>query len=225
MLVLAAPLLVTAACAEGGDVVPPTTPTCPDAPTLATLSDHAEALRGAAALLAGHLGEREAVGFFLFPHLAVQRSSVFAGPLVMVCSERLRYDEYCEEEDGLCSQIECTGEGASWIMHFRLEAPVPDEVTYDAAEVHAHWVDRDDGITFSSASQAGAWSLSGAGRMDTDSLEVEETYPQLVAGATTTLTSADTSAGQHDGAIAIDGTVVATQDPTTGAYVAVDACR
>jgi len=47
----------------------------------------------------------------------------------------------------------------------------------------------------------------------------------LVEGSTTKLTISDTSAGIHGGNIQIDGTVVATPDPSTGAYVGTVDCR
>lgn len=220
LLLLTFPALLMA-CA--GDDAGPSDPTCLDESSLARLDEHAEALRFSAAMLAGHPGPREAIGFFVFPGLEVQRAAVYAGPLVMECADALLYDEYCEE-DGLCSQIECTGAGTSWEMHFRLQAPVAAEISYESATVDTAWSDGDDGITFTITSEAGDWSMTATGRMDTDSLELTEELPGLVVDATTTLTIMDDSEGNHGGSITIDGEIVAAPD-ADGQYVAVEACR
>ena len=195
---------------------------CLDDETLAALNDHAEALRVSAAMLAGHPGALEAIGFFQFVGLEVQRVAVYAGPLVMKCSEPNTYDEYCED-DGLCSQIECTGVGTSWEMHFRLDAPAAGDISYDEATIDTAWSEGDDGITFTTASAATGpedldWSVSATGRMDTDSFELEESYARLVPDGSTSLIIADTSEGVHGGMITIGGEVVATVD-TDGIYV------
>lgn len=215
-----------AACADDGDGS--SDATCLDADALAHLDQHAESLRFAAAMLATHPGPREAVGFYVFPGLEVQRIAVYAGPLVMECSTAMSYDEYCEE-DGLCSQIECTGEGTSWEFHFWLDAPVAADISYDTATVDTAWSEGDDGITFEIASTAtGAddrdWSMTGSGRMGIDSVDVEETYPGIVPGSVTVLTIADGSQGTHTGSITVDGEVVAEPD-AAGTFVAVEACR
>ena len=202
--------------------------TCLDAEALALLDQHAEHMRVAAAMLATHPGPREATGFFLFPGLGVQRIAVFAGPLVMECSTAMSYDEFCEE-DGLCSQIECTGVGTSWEMHFRLAAPIADDISYQTAAVDTAWSEGDDGITFDMVSKAtGAddrdWSMTAHGRMDTDTVDLEETYAGVVPDAVTVLTMADDSAGTHTGSITVDGEIVAEPD-ASGKFVAIEACR
>ena len=215
LILLAAILPACGADDSGGD------PSCLDADTLDMLSQHAEKLRASAAFLAGHPGETEAIGFFEFPELSVERASVYAGPLIMVCSDPLVYDEYCEE-DGLCSQIECTGDGAGWEMHFRLMDAAEG---YETATVDTAWADGDTGITYVTAADAGMWSLTGSGRMDVDTAEMEETYPDLVEGATVTLTLTETSDGDHGGQLELDGEVIATPDATTGALVPAGDCR
>jgi hypothetical protein len=218
---------VLAACGDGnddgdtdagvGDDV------CLDAGTLSSLSEHAEQLRASAAYLSGHPGAAEAVGFFDFPALAVKRLGVYAGPLVMVCSEPHVYEEFCEE-DGLCSQIECTGEGASWLMHFWLQGPVSGEVDYESATIDTAWADGDDGIEFTMASSAGAWSLTGSGAMGPETMTVEETYPDLLASAPVVVMMANTAAGGHEGSITVGGEVVATTDAQSGDFVSADRC-
>ncbi len=196
---------------------------CLGVDALAKLNTHAEDLRVSAAMLAGHPGPREAIGFFRFVGLEVQRTAVYAGPLVMACTEPLVYDEFCEE-DGLCSQIECTGDGAGWEMHFGLQMPTTGEVAYQSATVDTAWADGADGIAVAMAADAGDWSMTGSGAMDTESFELEETYPSLRAGGPTVLTIADTSEGVHGGTITIGGEVVAEVD-VDGIYVPTAACQ
>jgi hypothetical protein len=192
---------------------------CLGSAELAALNQHAEQLRASSALLAGHPGAREAIGFFHFVDLEVQRVSVYAGPLIMECSEPSQYDPYCEK-DGLCSQIECTGDGAGWEMHFWLQAPTG---AYQTATIDTAWVDGDDGITFTAASDAGAWSLAATGRMDADSAEIEETYGALSEAGDVVLTIIDTSEGVHGGTITLAGEVVAEVD-AEGTYLPSAAC-
>jgi hypothetical protein len=202
---------------------------CLDASTIEILDVHAEQMRISAELLAGHAGEREATAFFQFPGMEPGRSALYAGPLVETCTAPLLYDEYCDEE-GLCSRLECTGMGAGWEFHLRLAAAtVSGNFRYESATVDTAWADGDDGITFLVASEAtGAnatdWSVDGHGRMDTDSLELEERYPGLVSSGTTVLTLHDDET-THSGSIAIDDVVVAEANPTTGRFTAVATCR
>lgn len=215
-------LSTVAGCSNDSTTGPDGTPAlCVDPAILEVLDAHAEQLRVAAAQLAGHPGEREAVGFFLFPHLDVQRTAVYAGPLVAVCSEPLRYDPFCEH-DGLCGRIQCTGERAGWVMNFRLQQRVPGNVDYDRAIVETAWADGDDGITFVMRSVAGDgdrdWSVAGHGRMDTGSVTVTETYARLSPEGPVVLTLSEAIAGTHAGTITVAGQVVATADPAAGLY-------
>jgi hypothetical protein len=192
---------------------------CLEPATLTTLDMHIELMRAVAAMLAGHPGEREATGFFIFPELDVQRVAVYAGPLVETCSTAMSYDEYCEEDD-LCSQIECTGEGAGWIMHFRLAQPAGD---YTSATVDVSWLDAATGVTFETASSAGAWSVTGDGAMDTTMSMTHESYPSLLAAGTIEVMVSDTSEGVHTGSVTVGGEAIATVD-AAGRLVAAGAC-
>lgn len=223
-------LLGTTLMACGGDDAGdnPGSSSCIDDATLTTLSEHAEMLRMSAALLAGHPQAREATGFFRFPGLEVGRTAVFAGPLIMKCAEAMSYDEFCED-DGLCSRIECTGEGAGWEMHFWLPAPIEGEVAYASASVDTVWADGDTGITFTAASQVADgedrdWSMSASGRMDVDWFEIEEIYPGLVTDDATVLTIMDTSEGVHGGTLTVGGIPIATPDAATGVYARTVSC-
>jgi len=221
-------LPVVAGCGHDSGTGPDPTPAlCLDPALLDALDAHAQQLRFAAQLLAGHPGEREAVGFFLFPGLDVQRTAVYAGPLVEACSEPLLYDKYCED-DGLCSRIECTGEGAGWVMHFRLQRRVTGAVDYNAAIVDTAWADGDDGITFEIGSTAGDgdrdWSVAGDGRMDIDSVTVTETYAELAPEGSVVLTLSEEITGTHAGTITVAGQVVAIADPAAGRYRPAEGC-
>jgi hypothetical protein len=221
-------LLVIISGLAGCSGAPGTSPACLDASTLEILTAHAEQMRISAELLAGHAGEREATAFFQFPGLELNRSALYAGPLVATCSVPLLYDEYCEE-DGLCSRLECTGMGAGWEFHLYLAAAtVSGSFRYESASVDTAWADGDDGITFLIASEAtGAgetdWSVDGQGRMDTNSLDLEERYPGLVPSGTVTLTLREDET-THSGSIAIDDVAVAEMNPTTGRFTPVGTC-
>ena len=190
---------------------------CPSAEVLAAIDQHAHDLVATAGLLAGHPGASEANGFLLAPGLPAPPaiSAVFAGPLIMPCSAPLLYDPYCEE--GRCSQIECTGEGAGWIMHFWLEpAFTADDWDFDDVTVDSLWVDGDPGITFDIATVSTGpdgvdMSMMGDGAMDLDGMTVTEVFANLHDAGPTTLEYTDDAVG-FSGQLTIADVVVATVD-------------
>lgn len=185
---------------------------------LGLMQAHLDDLDATAGLMAGHPGELEATGFFLAPGLprppAV--SNVFAGPLIQVCSAPMFYDPYCEE--GRCSRIECTGDGAGWIFHFYLQTEPFQSGgwSFAHANVDIAWADGATGVTFTIDVAATGpanhdWTLSGTGAMDTAQLDVTESFPSLFAAGASTLTYTDTPQG-FTGALVVAGVTVATAD-------------
>ena len=200
---------------------------CVPASLLSTMDALVEEFRLSADLAQTHPGPREAVGFYLFPKLDLKRAGVFAGPLIMECNGAFMYDEFCEE-DGLCSRIECTGQGASWKMHFYVKSPVGTDPSYQVANVTTAWADGATGLTFeTSATTSGTedWSMTGSGAMDLELLDLKLTYPSLVPGGAVELTARVEQDGVHRGEVTVAGDVAATADPVTGRYVAVDDCN
>jgi hypothetical protein len=190
---------------------------CPSAEVLAAIDQHAHDLVATAGLLAGHPGPSEANGFLLAPGLPSPPaiSAVFAGPLIMPCSAPLSYDPYCEE--GRCSQIECTGEGAGWIMHFWLQpASMSGDWDFDDVTVDSLWIDGNPGLTFDIATVSTGpdgvdMSMTGNGEMDLGGMTVTETFPALHDAGPTTLEYTDDAAG-FSGQLTIADVVVATVD-------------
>ena len=190
---------------------------CPAADVLAAIDQHAHDLVTTAGLLAGHPSASEATGFLLAPALPSPPaiSSIFAGPLIMPCSTPLTYDAYCA--DGACSQIECTGDGAGWIMHFWLPAPlVSGGWTFDEVTVDVAWADGAPGVTFdigavSTAPNGEDMTMVGSGAMDQAGMTVTEVWANLDPAGPTTLEYTDGAAFSGD--LTIDTTVAATVDP------------
>lgn len=190
---------------------------CPPADILDAIDQHAHDLVTTAGLLAGHPSAAETIGFLLAPALPgpPASSAMFFGPLIMPCSMPLTYDAYCA--DGLCSQIECTGSGASWIMHFWLAAPpfAAGGWTYDDVTVDVAWTDGDPGVTFdiavvSTAPGGEDMAMTGSGAMDPAGMTVTEIFPALDAAGPATLEYTDGAA--FSGQLTIAGTVTATVD-------------
>lgn len=177
---------------------------------------HLADLVGIAELTATHPGPKEAVSFFTAPGYGTF-DVAYAGPLIMECSEPLMYDPYCEE--GRCSQISCTGQGAGWEVRTWLEpAPVTKgDFEFSAMETKTAWADGETGMSFTLTSTAVRgqedWSVSGLGTLNlAKTMTVEETFPALVPGATTVLT--DAVDGQvHAGALTVDGVEIAIVTP------------
>jgi hypothetical protein len=224
------------ACSCGGesspglpDAGPPEGP-CPSPEILAVLDDHIAQLGASGEMPAGHPGEREATAFFLFPGLESGTAAILAGPLVMSCSSAISYDEYCGKEEGYCSQIECTGEGASWIMHLRLAGRlVIGEWELISATVDNHWAEGQLGTTFTIAADITGpggtdFSFSGEGTMDPQAVMITETYPSLLGDGSLTVTFTETPTS-HAGQVTVDGDLVATADPGSGLLVLSGRCQ
>jgi hypothetical protein len=185
---------------------------------LATLQEHLDSLVATAQVMAGHPGPVEATGFLLAPGLPSPPavSNVFAGPLIMECATAMSYDPYCEP-DGRCSQIECTGRGAGWIMHHWVD-PTPftsGRWSFEEARADTRWADGATGVTFelevTATGEGNDWSMTGTGLMDLEVMEVSEQYPGLFeAGQAEVILSASPEA--TTGAVVIDGITVAATD-------------
>ncbi|MBL9100965.1 MAG: hypothetical protein JNL82_08405 [Myxococcales bacterium] len=176
---------------------------------------HIADLTGIAGLLAGHPGPLEATSFYTAPGFAMSQVS-FAGPLVMTCSMPLMYDMFCEQ--GHCSQLSCTGEGAGWSVRTWLE-PAPTSqngFTYDSIEVVCDWADGAPGISYTRAATASRgredWTVTGQGTMGPTTMTVDEMFPGLVPGASTVLTDMAVD-GVHEGALTVDGVEIAIVTP------------
>ncbi|MBL8739862.1 MAG: hypothetical protein JNK04_02175, partial [Myxococcales bacterium] len=162
---------------------------CVPADVLAELNEFVTTFGQAAALLAGHPGPSEATGFYLAPGLPEPPAVVatFAGPLIMVCSDPLLYDPYCEQ--GHCSRIECTGDGAAWDFHFYLDGPFQsDDFSFSQLDIDHHWADGAAGTTFDFALAATGpadrvWDATGTGALDLESGALELTFPDLLGHA------------------------------------------
>jgi hypothetical protein len=219
-------VLLLVACAEDGDEE---TTACLPMEVLAAIDQHATDLAATAAGLAGHPSRVEATGFFLAPGLPAPPalSASFAGPLVMVCSEPLVYDPFCEE--GRCSQLECTGRGAGWRNHLWLEQPVQnDGWLIEEVDVSIVWEEGGTGTSFTIETIATApngrdASMTANGVMDVDTLGVVERFTELHPEGETKLVYIDDPSG-HRGRLTIDDEMGAEVD-AMGRLVPADACR
>jgi hypothetical protein len=200
---------------------------CLPADVLTELNTFLTSFGQASALLAGHPGPSEATGFFLAPGLPEPPAvvAIFAGPLVMVCSEPLLYDPYCEE--GRCSRIECTGDGAGWDFHFYLDSPLQsDGFSFSQLDIDHHWADGASGTTFDFALVAmgpedRSWDATGTGALDLESGALDLTFPDLL-GHAADLTYLSAPSGD-EGTLIVDGVTVATVNGS-GQLVATGDC-
>lgn len=191
---------------------------CVDPVVLATLQEHLDSLVATAQVMAAHPGPFEATGFLLAPGLPSPPavSNVFAGPLITECATPMSYDPFCEAE-GRCSQIECTGRGAGWIMHHWVE-PAPftsGRWSFEEVRADTHWDDGASGVTFelevAATGQGKDWSMTGTGQMDLELMEVSEQYPGLFEAGEAEVTLSS-SPEATTGAVVIEGVTVAATD-------------
>jgi hypothetical protein len=182
----------------------------------AAIDQHAHDLDATAGLLAGHPSSNEVTGFMLAPGLPEPPAlpSSFAGPLIMMCSDPLVYDEFCEE--GRCMQIECTGEGSAWINHVWIEPAIDgDPWSFDEVHLHLHWsggTGTSIDITTTSIGPGGVdMSLTGEGEMDVDSMTVTETFAALHPAGITVFEYANDAVG-YSGQLTIADVIVAEVD-------------
>jgi hypothetical protein len=196
---------------------------------LQVIEDHIDEIVASAQLNAGHPGELEATGFLLAPGLPSPPavSNLFAGPLVQGCSTAMMYDPYCDQ--GNCSRIECTGDGAGWIMHVYLDSPpfTKGDWTFTDARVDESWADGATGVTFTLETKATGpggvdWSVQGAGEMDLASLVLEETFPKVFPEGPAVLTL-DSTPDATTGTIVVEGVTVAETN-AQGHFVVTGAC-
>jgi len=192
----------------------------------AAIDQHAHDLASTAGLLAGQPSEVEATGFMLAPGLPEPPalSGSFAS-LFMICAEPVLFDEYCEE--GRCSQLECTGKGASWINHLWVEPALVEEGwSFEEVLVNLRWMGGTgvlfDIETMSSGPGGEDISMSGVGEMDVDGMSVTETFPSVHPAGETVLEYADDGGG-YSGQLTIADVVVAMVD-VGGHLVPTGAC-
>lgn len=186
---------------------------CLGADVLSTLDDHLQDVIASGSLLATHPSANEATSFFLAPGMPEPPGFVatFAS-LFMPCSDPTLYDPFCEE--GHCTRIECTGEGAGWVNHAYLDS-TPFEAggfSFSAATLDNAWADGATGSTFTIAATATGpggtdWSMTGSGTLDLAGVTLQESYPNLFSAGEATL-SYD-SAASPKGGVEVAGVVIA----------------
>ena len=152
----------------------------------------------------------------------------FEGPinymsLIAPCAEAMRYDEYCDPETDLCSQIECTGDGASWIVHQRADgaftagdfsfAALSGEVARDQGVEGFTWTTTSDATTATSDWSVGAGAGAAVPSGDSWGWSVSETFPGFASPAVLTVVHGP-EGGSGD--LAVGNVIVATVDATLG---------
>jgi hypothetical protein len=189
---------------------------CLPSEVITVLERHALDLAATAGLLAGHPSQTELTGFLLAPALPFPPavSAAFAS-LARPCAEARSYAPFCEQ--GRCAWIECTGHGAGWIHHLRLDRPVSTGLWYHKdVEVLVSWEEGDTGTAFTIATDARGpdgvdVSMLASGRMDEAGTSVVASFPALHPAGVTTFELADDASGLH-GHLAIGELVVAELD-------------
>ncbi len=202
---------------------------CADPAILADLDAYVSALGATASLAATHPGPTEAVGFYAFPRLELAHPADFAGLFMFPCTDGSPnlFEPFCGE-DGVCSQLECTGVGSGWKFHYSAESSVGTDPVYATTTVDTSWVDGATGLTFEIAAEIESgtddWSFTGTGRMDVDTMNVVLTFPFLAGDGTLVVTASTAADGTHAGSVAIENQPVATADPETGVFLPNDGC-
>jgi hypothetical protein len=201
---------------------------CAPPDVLSVLQEYLDDLHLSADLLATHPSAVEAVGFFHAPGLPqppANGASFYS--LFMVCSGPVLYDPYCDQ--GLCSQLECTSNDASWANHLSIDSPpqTHGDFTYLNATIDIAWMDGATGIAFgtmteSTGANATNWSLSGTGTMDTMGVTLQADFPALFPRGSATLTY-EGGMNAFSGGIVIGEVLIAEVD-ASGKLVATGFC-
>ena len=192
-------------------------PSCADPAVMAELTDFLSRFEQAASALAGHGASNEAAGFFIAPGLPEPPAIIatFAG-LFMACTEPVLFDPFCDQ--GRCTQIECTGDGAGWSYHFSLDETVSAAgFSLASVDIAHHWADGESGTTFDFATEATgpgdrSWNATGSGALGQDSATLELTFPTLF-GSPAVLTY-EVTESSHEGSLIVDGVEIAAVGPT-----------
>jgi hypothetical protein len=168
----------------------PTGEACLSEDVAAALSAHLLHVDSVMGLVVGHAGASEAIGILEVPG---SEGPVDYFSLFMVCAEPTVYAPYCDS--AICSQIECTGNGAAWIVHMSLDGSATSgEFSFDAASADIAWEDGTEVLSWTSSSTATGpggldWSSSGTGSVAPDGetwmWSLSETLPGLVDGGAT----------------------------------------
>ena len=197
---------------------------------------------GAFAILEAHLNHVDSVVGLLVGHpSAIEATSLvevpgFEGPvsyatLIGPCTEALTYDEYCDPESQLCSQIECTGAGAGWIVHQRAATTLTrGDFEFESVTSATNWADGSDGFSWTAGSVASAngndWSMAGSGDVVADgdswTWTLTESLPALSTVDAMTLEVTHSPEG-GSGTIDVGAVTVATIDAELN-LVPTDAC-
>jgi hypothetical protein len=171
-----------------------TAASCLPADTLAVLQEHLDKMSLIAELLAGHPGVQEATGFLTAPALPDPPGvgALYASLIAPCDGEAFEYDPYCDQ--GTCSRIGCTGEGAGWTMTVWLEEPFEGGgFVIESAEIVNRWTEDDSGTGVTIAVEAIGpedrdWSFNGAGRFEVDGLSLTYGFDAWVEGAPADMT-------------------------------------
>jgi hypothetical protein len=199
-------------------VLPQDVTECVPAQVAETLTAHLEALDGAIGLVAGQPGTTEAVSFLEVPGFGAPIQYL---TLIAPCTVPWVFDPYCDPISGLCTQIECTGLGASWIVHIEDDGHiVRDGFDFQDLSGHVAWTDGQDGFTWESSSvgsgppDATDWSVDAQHGTFTSfaggTWTLEETFGALVDGDEATLDLVHGDGG--GGTLVSGGVLVATVD-------------
>jgi hypothetical protein len=190
--------------------------TCLPADVLEVLQTHLDDMSASAQYLAGHAGAQEATALLLAPGMPNPPgiSGLYA-TLIGPCTdgEPSEYDPYCDQ--GTCSQIGCTGEGAGWTMTTWLDEPYEGEgFSITSVEIVNTWTEGDPGTTITIAVEATGpedrdWSFVGTGALDEDGVSLAYAFDAWVAGRAAAMDWSVTTEGTI-GEITAGDVVVAT---------------
>jgi hypothetical protein len=161
---------------------------CLTAEALDLLQQHLDEMSRSAELLAGHRSAAEATGFLLAPALPSPPGvgALYASLIAPCDGQAYEYEPYCDQ--GTCSRIGCTGEGAGWRMTTWIEEPYEgDGFATASAEVVNTWTEDATGTEVAIAVVATGpddrdWSFVGTGAFDEEGLALAYSFDAWVGG-------------------------------------------
>jgi len=181
---------------------------------LGVLEDHIADLQEVSAAISSDASDLKPVGFLAAPGYSDELLIAVAPPLDQACEAASVLDPVCEEDEGRCWQVACTGEGALWSLTswVNLVPAQAGDYTFSELEVTVSSVEAAGSFDFQISSLAtkgpATWGVTANGSIVDGDFQVVVLLPELIEGHETVLV-ANVAKGVFGGQLEVDNVAVA----------------